>query len=138
MAGDKDARVVVGIDGADDVARPADRATAPWRRAGEAVAGGFRRAGQAISSQRGPLGIVMHNSLGVTDEMDKALGKIRAQAEALGTVGGAAAFQDQILALGGALTGVATQSEEARSRVTALIGILGKGYSAPQAQQIQQ
>jgi hypothetical protein len=241
MAGDKDARITVGIEGADDVARAADRATAPWRRAGEAVAGSFRRAGQAISSQleqvgmdmlrtvtvmrtldmrsavdgarsyreevtrfgivaresvggvrlgfeqlskmtlegepalvawsrgvgrltydytgaivsakalhdesvatgksfdeMGQLGVVMHESLGVADQMDTALGKIRAQAEALGTVGGAAAFQDQILALGGALTGVATQSEQARSRVTALLGILGKGYSAPQAQQIQQ
>lgn len=88
--------------------------------------------------EMGQLGVAMHNSLGVTDDMGKALGTIRAQAEKLGTVGGVAAFQDQIQELSGTFSTMALHSDEARNRVTALAGMMSKGYGPAQAGAVQQ
>lgn len=236
----KDARVGIGIEGAEDVTSAARKVTDAWKSAGSAVAGAFSSAGREIASQlgsiaqdalrtvtvmrtldmhgaiegarayreevtrfgaaagtsvgatrqafetvskmtlegestiaawskgvgrltydyagavisakalhdesvatgksfeeMGQLGVTLNQSLGVTDDMSKALGTIRAQADALGTIGGVSAFQDQIQALGGTFANMAVQSDEARNRVTALAGLLGRGYSPQQAQRVQ-
>lgn len=78
------------------------------------------------------LGEVLHNSLGVIGDTSDALGKIRAQAEALGTTGGPAALQNQIVSLGNAMSQLATDTEGRRNRLTAFFGVVGQGMS-PQA-----
>lgn len=50
MAIEKDARVTVGVDGVDDVARAADRAIAPWERAGKVAGEAFKGFAGAVSS----------------------------------------------------------------------------------------
>lgn len=82
------------------------------------------------------LAVVMAERLGVEDA-SSALGHLRAQAEALGTVGGVAAFQDQIKSLAGSMVGLAGVGDEARNRLTALAGVLGQGLRPVQAEAVQ-
>src|SRR5437867_1604971 len=49
MSLQKDARVTVGVEGADEVARAADRALTPWQGAAQRVGGAFRAVGGAVA-----------------------------------------------------------------------------------------
>lgn len=84
-----------------------------------------------------PLGAVLHNVLGVAGDTSAALGQIRAQAEALGTVGGPAALGAQITSAGGALAKFGAQTDEQRGRLVALMGTLGRGLNPEQAGRVQ-
>lgn len=84
------------------------------------------------------LGVVLHNSLGVTEDMTSALGSIRAQAQALGTTGGPAALEDQLTRLGPVLSQLSTQTEGQRRRLTALAAEVGHGLSPEAAARAQQ
>lgn len=70
-----------------------------------------------------------HNTLGVVGDVGSALGKVRAQADLLGTVGGPAAFQDTLESLDSTLSQFASRTEGQRNRLTGLVGILGQGLS---------
>ena len=88
--------------------------------------------------EMGHFGAMLHNSLGVKgEEVAGVLGLIRSQADALGTVGGVAALQDQIQALSGSLGDMNAGIGESRNRMLALIGVLGQGYRPDQAKGIQ-
>jgi hypothetical protein len=83
--------------------------------------------------EMGQLGVTLNQGLGVTGDMGAALGKIRAQAEALGTVGGVSAFQDQIQQAADSMVGLADATDEQRDTFTALMGVVGKGLAPRQA-----
>lgn len=76
------------------------------------------------------LGRTMRQDLGVTGELSTALGKLRAQAEQLGVVGGPEALGDMLQRLGPQLQQVSLKSDEARGRLTAFLGELGRGRNA--------
>ena len=89
------------------------------------------------SAEMKPLGEVLHNVLGVAGDTREALGKIRAQAEELGTVGGPAALEQQIESMGVVLDHFSAQTEESRNRLTALMAVLGKGLAPGAANRVQ-
>ena len=75
--------------------------------------------------------------MGVTAErLPAELGRIRDMAEQVSTVGGSVALKDQLAALQPLLSGVATESDAARSRLEALVAVLGKGLKPEQAKQV--
>ena len=75
--------------------------------------------------------------MGVTAKrLPAELGRIRDMAEQVATVGGHVALKDQIAALQPLLSGVATESDAARSRLEALVAVLGKGLKPEQAKQV--
>ena len=76
------------------------------------------------------LGRTMRQDLGVTGELSTALGKLRAQADQLGVVGGPEALGDMLQRLGPQLQQVSLKSDEARGRLTAFLGELGRGRNA--------
>jgi len=84
------------------------------------------------------IGKVVHESLGSFDGLPDALGKIRTQAQALGTLGGPDALRDQVEALSGAISHLSIKGSEDFSKVTALAGALGKGLRPEQASRVQQ
>lgn len=113
--------------------------TGDYRGALDAMAG---LGEEAIATGRSademaPLGVVLKNVLNVAGDTRDALGTIRAQAEALGTVGGAAMFERQIEANAAALGHFSAKSDDARNRLTALVGVLGKGLSPQLAGEAQ-
>ena len=67
---DKEAKVVVGVEGADEVAQAAKRAIEPWQRAGEAVASSFKRAGSAIGQELSNVGMDMLRTVTVMQTLD--------------------------------------------------------------------
>src|SRR3990167_3236383 len=84
------------------------------------------------------LGALLHNVLGVGGDTSKALGEIRAQAEALGTTGGPAALQDQLAGLSGVFSQLEAKTDEERRKLVALAGGLGAGYGTEAAGRVQQ
>lgn len=75
--------------------------------------------------------------MGVTAErLPAELGRIRDMAEQVSTVGGHVALKDQLAALQPLLSGVATESDQARARLEALVAVLGKGLKPEQAKQV--
>jgi len=66
------------------------------------------------------------------------IGVMQAQAEKLGTVGGIAAFADQVQGLQEVISRFAVSSERDFLKVTALAGALGKGLSPAAAARVQQ
>lgn len=239
---EKDARVTVGVDGAEDVKRAAREALDPWKQAGASVESSFRKAGSVIGQQltqigmdalrtvtvmrtldlgaavagartyreeiarlgvaggmsvgkvrsemeklsrrtlegepqitawtrsygratydiEGALGSIaaLHDesvatgksmdemmgfgrtlemSFGATEGLEGELGRVRAQAELLGNIGGVSAFQDQIQKIVESVGGLSTLTSESRDKFTALLGVLGRfGGSVQQAGTIQQ
>lgn len=82
-----------------------------------------------------PLAVALRD-LGITAEkLPAELGRVRDIAEQVSTVGGHVAFKDTLAALSPLLSGVATDSDEARTRLEALIAVLGKGLKPEQAKQ---
>ena len=57
-------------------------------------------------------------------------------AEQVGTVGGHMALKDTLAALAPQLAGVATNTDEARAKLEALVAVLGKGLKPQQAQTV--
>lgn len=75
--------------------------------------------------------------MGVTAErLPAELGRIRDMAEQVSTVGGHVALKDQLASLQPLLSGVATESDQARARLEALVAVLGKGLKPEQAKQV--
>lgn len=71
-------------------------------------------------------------------DTSSVLGVLASQADKLGTVGGVAAFADQIDAAGEALTHFSIKGSDGLQRVTGFLGMLGKGLDAASAQRVQQ
>lgn len=64
------------------------------------------------------------------------LDRVRAMAELVGTIGGDLALKDTLAALRPELQTVAADGDAARSKMEALVAVLGKGLKAPQAQAV--
>ncbi len=90
------------------------------------------------AEEMAPLGVVLHNVLGVAGDTREELGKLRAQADAVGTVGGPEQLERQIESLGGTLSGFSAKTDDARNRLTAFVGVLGAGLSPNIAGKVQQ
>lgn len=93
--------------------------------------------GRSVDDYRGlavELGSVGH----VAGDSSHALGVMQAQAEMLGTVGGPAAFADQIAGLQDTISHFAVKSEADFLRITAAAAALGKGLNPIAAQRVQQ
>lgn len=80
-----------------------------------------------------PVGAVLHNVFGVVGDTSDAMGKLIAQAKALGTTGGPAAFVDQITQIGGALQSLGGD----KLRQTAALGSITKGVDPNRAGAMQ-
>lgn len=74
--------------------------------------------------------------LGVTSKFGDELGRVRAIAEEVGTVGGPRALIDTLAGLTSQLAGVSAESEAARAKLVSFVAVIGKGRSKEQAQQI--
>jgi hypothetical protein len=128
--------------------RPAE--IAAWATEVGKLTGNFRGAGDAIKGLSGlaaetnrsvddyrglavELGTVGH----VAGDTTHAVGVLAAQADALGTVGGVAAFTGQVEALGDTISHFAGKSEADFLRVTAVIGVLGKGLGDAASKRVQ-
>ena len=110
-------------------------------RGAEDAARGFRR--ESIADGRSLdsylyLGTILRQNFGITGDVTDALGRLRAQAEDLRTIGGPAALKDQLASLGPVLSRLGGLSEETLPKFTGFLGALGKGYGPAAAQRVQQ
>lgn len=78
----------------------------------------------------------LKNVQGVAGDTTHAVGKLFAQAEKLGTIGGARALRDLFVSMGGAVDQLVSKVGSARATTEALAAILTKGSTGPQAQRI--
>lgn len=78
----------------------------------------------------------LKNVQGVAGDTTQAVGKLFAQAEKLGTVGGARALRDLFVSMGGAVDQLVSRMGNARAQTEALEAVLTKGATGPQAQRI--
>jgi len=76
----------------------------------------------------------MRTGLGVTSKFGDELGRVRAIAEDVGTVGGPRALIDTLAGLTPALRTVSAESDAARAKLESFIAVIGKGRSKEQAQ----
>jgi len=118
-----------------DFSRALGRATYDSRFAADSV-GSLGDEALAVGRDLGdelPIAVALRdlgvNASGVTSE----LGRLRDIAERVDTIGGPTALKDTFAALGPLLSGVSTQTDEARAKLEALIGVLGKGLKPQQA-----
>lgn len=105
---------------ADAVSAMAEDALASGRELGE---------GLPLAAALSDLGVRAQD---VLPELDR----VRAMAEMVGTVGGDLALKDTLAALRPELQTVAADGDAARSKMEALVAVLGKGLKAPQAQAV--
>lgn len=77
----------------------------------------------------------LRNNLGVVGDTTAALGKVEDISNKLGLVGGPTALLDTLSALGPQLGEISTESEEARTRLIALVAAAGKGLSPARARE---
>lgn len=121
-----------------DLARQLGRVTYDGRFATESIAALGDEA-LAVGRDLGdelPLAAALRD-MGVTAErLPAELGRIRDMADQVATVGGHVALKDQLAALQPLLSGVATESDQARARLEALVAVLGKGLKPEQAKQV--
>jgi hypothetical protein len=121
-----------------DFARSLQRTTYDGQFATESIAA---LGDEAISMGREigdelPIAAALHN-LGVqSGQLTGELGKVRDMAERVGTIGGPTALKDTLAALGPALAGVASGSEEARTKLEAMIAVSTKGLRPEQAKAV--
>ena len=80
-----------------------------------------------------PLAVALRNMGTDANDLQRDLGRLRDMAETVGTIGGPTAFKDTLAALGPVLAGVSTQTDESRTKLEALVAVLGKGLKPQQA-----
>jgi hypothetical protein len=116
------------------------RLTYNFDSAGKAIKGFSGLAaetGRSVEDYKG-LAVTLANVGKVTGDSTHAIGVMQAQAEKFGTIGGVAAFTDQVEALGPTLSHFAIKGEGDLLKITAAAGALGKGLSPEAAQRVQQ
>lgn len=91
--------------------------------------------GQQLSDMGGSF-LSLNQGLGVTQRFGDELGRIRDIAAQVGTKGGHVALVDTLTALNPQLAQVNTETDQARAKLEALVGVLGKGLKPQQAQQV--
>ncbi len=79
------------------------------------------------------LGVMLRDGLGVVGDTTEELGRLRAMAEQVSTVGGHLAFKDTLQSLAPLLGMVNTATDESRHKLEALMAVLGKGLQPQDA-----
>lgn len=121
-----------------DFSRSLGRATYDSKFAAESVAA-LSEDALAVGRDLGdelPLAVALRDMGVQSSGLVGELGRLRDMAESVGTVGGPVALRDSIAALSPLLSGVATNSDEARTKLEALVAVLGKGLKPQQAQAV--
>jgi hypothetical protein len=121
-----------------DFSRSLGRATYDSKFAADSV-GALGEEALAVGRDLGdelPLAVALRDTGVAAKDLPAELGRIRDMAEQVGTVGGHMALKDTLAALAPQLAGVATQTDEARAKLEALVAVLGKGLKPQQAQAV--
>lgn len=116
------------------------RVTYNYQQAADAAA---LLSAEALASNRSlgeiaPVGKVIYDATQRMEAMPDVLGRIRAQAEKLGTIGGPDAARDQFESLGNVIAKLAASTPEQLAKVSAASLAIGKGLRDPQAREAQQ
>lgn len=83
-----------------------------------------------------PLAAALHG-LGVqSKDVGGELGRLTDIAQRLNLVGGPAAFKDNLAALGPVLAGVSADTDQARAKLEALVGVMSKGLKPEKAREV--
>ena len=121
-----------------DFSRSLGRATYDSKFAADSV-GALGEEALAVGRDLGeelPLAVALRDTGVAAKDLPRELGRIRDMAEQVGTVGGHMALKDTLAALAPQLAGVATNTDEARAKLEALVAVLGKGLKPQQAQAV--
>lgn len=122
----------------DTFAKSVGRLTGDIRGAADAFSGLHNAAlafGETDQEQVG-FAAYLKNVRGVAGDTTAAVGRLFAQAEKLGTVGGPRALRDLFLGISGDVDRLVSRFGQARGQTEALAGVLTKGATGPQAQRI--
>lgn len=122
----------------DTFAKSVGRLTGDIRGAQDAFSGLHNAAlafGESDQEQVG-FAAYLKNVRGVAGDTTAAVGRLFAQAEKLGTVGGPRALRDLFLGISGDVDRLVSRFGAARGQTEALAGVLTKGATGPQAQRI--
>lgn len=124
----------------EDFAKSFGRVTYNYREAADAAS---HLSAEALASNRSlgeiaPVGKLIYDATQKMESMPDVLGRIRAQAERVGTIGGPDALRDQFEQLGGVIARMATQSPEQLGRFAGAVAAIGKGLRPEQAKEAQQ
>lgn len=124
----------------EDFAKSFGRVTYNYHQAADAAA---QLSAEALASNRSlgeiaPVGKVIYDATQRMEAMPDVLGRIRAQADKMGTIGGPDALRDQFEQLSGVVAKLATQSPEQLGRFAGAIAAIGKGLRPEQAKEAQQ
>lgn len=133
-----EAKTLTAAPAMASMAQSLGRATYDGRAAAGALAD-LSEYAQATGQQLTDVGssfAALHQGLGVTERLGDELGRVRDIAQQLGTKGGHVALVDTLTALGPQLAQVNTETDGARAKLEALVGVLGKGLKPQQAQQV--
>jgi hypothetical protein len=101
------------------------------------MAGLAAETGRSVQDYQG-LAVTLANVGKVTGDTTHAIGVMQAQADKFGTIGGVAAFADQIEGLSDTMSHFAISGEQDLAKITAAAAELGKGISPAAAQRVQQ
>jgi hypothetical protein len=83
-----------------------------------------------------PLAAALHDTGVKAGDLQGELGRLRDMAEQVNTIGGPTAFKDTLAALGPMLSGVNVEADGARTKLEALVAVLGKGLKPQQARAV--
>lgn len=83
-----------------------------------------------------PIATALHGMGVQAKDVGAELGRLTDIADRLKLAGGPAALKDQIAALGPALAGVAADSDQARARLEALVGVMSRGLKPERAREV--
>lgn len=131
-------RTLTAASAQADFARALARSTYDAKSSTAAVAGLADEAlatGRTLDEQLA-LGEALRTGLGVVGDTTGELDRLRAMAERVSTIGGPTAFKDTLASLSPLLSGVVTDTDQARGKIEALVAVLGKGLKPQQAQQV--
>ncbi len=124
----------------EEFAKSFGRLTYNYKDATEAAAalGNEAIASNRSLSEMAGVGKVIYDATQKISAAPEVLGRIRAQADALKTVGGVDALRDQFEGLGGVIARMSTQTPEQLGRFSASVAAIGKGLRPEQAKEAQQ
>lgn len=124
----------------EEFAKSFGRITYNYRQsadAASALADEALAANRSLGEMAG-VGKVIYDATGKISAAPEVLGRIRAQAEKLGTIGGPDALRDQFERMGAVVARLSTQTPEQLGRLTGALGAIGKGLRPEQAAEAQQ
>lgn len=136
----QEAQTLQSKDANEAFAKSFGRITYNYQQAADAAS---QLSAEAHASNRSlgeiaPVGKVIYDATQRMEAMPEVLGRIRAQAEQLGTIGGPDALRDQFERMSGVIAKMATQSPEQLGRFAGALRAIGNGLRPEQAAEAQQ